>query len=99
MFNCMQLANCWKRSTTAGHEWDTDLLATLKILPVDELRPHLLEKFGESALRDAIALILAESPTEDTRAHPRRDALERAAKRRPRFGSGTFATERQIDAG
>ncbi len=53
----------------AGDEWDTDLLAALKILPADELRPHLLEKFNEPALRDAIALILAESPTADTRAH------------------------------
>ena len=53
----------------AGHEWDTDLLAALKILPADELRRHLLEKFSEPALRDAIVLILAAAPTEDIRAH------------------------------
>jgi putative heme-binding domain-containing protein len=49
-------------------EWDTDLLAALSVLPGDELRPHLRQRFEEPALRDAIALLLAASPAADSRA-------------------------------
>jgi putative heme-binding domain-containing protein len=58
-----------EKVNSAGHEWDTDLLSALKVLPLDELRPFLHDKFNEPGLRDSIALILAQSPVEQDRAH------------------------------
>jgi len=52
----------------SGADWDTDLVSTLAVLPRDELRPHLREHWDDAALRDSIALVLAESPAEDSRA-------------------------------
>jgi putative heme-binding domain-containing protein len=51
----------------SGAEWDTDLILALAVLPRDELRPHLYERFEEPALRDAIAMSLAASPVADDR--------------------------------
>ncbi|MEX2139598.1 MAG: c-type cytochrome [Pirellulales bacterium] len=51
-----------------GAEWDTDLIAALAVLPRDELRSDLHERFEEPALRDSIALVIAASAVEDDRA-------------------------------
>jgi putative membrane-bound dehydrogenase-like protein len=53
--------------TNSGVDWDTDLIEALTVLPPEELRPHLHERFHEPALRDAIALVLAKSPAADSR--------------------------------
>jgi putative heme-binding domain-containing protein len=52
----------------SGAEWDTDLIAALAVLPRGELRPHLHERFHDSALRDSIALVIADAPGGEDRA-------------------------------
>ncbi len=53
--------------TNAEVEWDTDLVVALAVLPQGELRPHLRARLENPALRDSIALVLAEAPVEEDR--------------------------------